>query len=74
VIPYGEGFYGDELDFLLGILQLMVPAESAHGTIAALGEVGMLQFKDLNADKSAFQRTFANHVRAPVVLLLLLLL
>ena len=41
----------------------MLPAESAHGTVAALGEVGLLQFKDLNPDKSAFQRTFANQVR-----------
>lgn len=40
----------------------MVPAESAHDTIGALGEVGLLQFKDLNADKSAFQRTYANQV------------
>lgn len=43
--------------------QLMIPAEAAHNTITALGEVGMLQFKDLNADKSAFQRTYANQVR-----------
>lgn len=43
--------------------QLMLPAESAHDTVAALGEVGLLQFKDLNPDKSAFQRTFANQVR-----------
>ena len=43
--------------------QLMMPSESAHDTIAALGEVGLLQFKDLNMDKSAFQRTFANQVR-----------
>lgn len=41
----------------------MIPAESAHDTIGALGEVGLLQFKDLNADKSAFQRTYANQVR-----------
>ena len=41
----------------------MIPAESAHGAIAALGEVGVLQFKDLNADKSAFQRTYANQVK-----------
>ena len=40
-----------------------MPAESAHDTVAALGEVGLLQFKDLNPDKSAFQRTFANQVR-----------
>lgn len=44
-------------------MQLMIPAESAHDTIGALGEVGLLQFKDLNADKSAFQRTYANQVR-----------
>ena len=44
------------------VAQLMMPAESAHDTIAALGEVGLLQFKDLNSDKSAFQRTFANQV------------
>jgi hypothetical protein len=43
-------------------MQLMIPAESAHDTIGALGEVGLLQFKDLNADKSAFQRTYANQV------------
>jgi hypothetical protein len=42
----------------------MIPAESAHDTIGALGEVGLLQFKDLNADKSAFQRTYANQVGA----------
>ena len=42
----------------------MIPAESAHDTIGALGDVGLLQFKDLNADKSAFQRTYANQVRS----------
>lgn len=40
-----------------------MPAESAHDTVEALGEVGLLQFKDLNKDKSAFQRTFANQAR-----------
>lgn len=42
------------------LVQLMVPAESAHDTIYALGEIGLLQFKDLNADRSAFQRNFAS--------------
>lgn len=41
----------------------MVPAEAAHDTISALGEIGLLQFKDLNADKSAFQRTFASQIK-----------
>lgn len=44
-------------------MQLIIPAESAHDTVAALGEVGLVQFKDLNQDKSAFQRTYANQVR-----------
>ena len=41
----------------------MIPAEAAHDTIAALGEIGLLQFKDLNADKNAFQRTFASQIK-----------
>lgn len=45
------------------LVQLMVPTESAHDTIGVLGDVGLLQFKDLNADKSAFQRTYANQVK-----------
>ena len=41
----------------------MIPAESAHDTIEALGDVGLLEFKDLNPDKSAFQRSYASQVR-----------
>ncbi len=45
-------------------VRLLIPKESAHETVVALGEeVGLLQFKDLNTEKSAFQRTFANQVR-----------
>ena len=29
----------------------------------APSQVGMLQFKDLNADKTAFQRTYVNQAR-----------
>ncbi|PSC76142.1 V-type proton ATPase subunit a3-like isoform A [Micractinium conductrix] len=45
------------------LCQLMIPAEAAHDTITALGEVGMLQFKDLNAERTAFQRTYANQIK-----------
>ncbi|PNH05344.1 Vacuolar proton ATPase a3 [Tetrabaena socialis] len=45
------------------LVRLLIPSESAHDTVAALGEVGLLQFKDLNSDKSAFQRTYANQVK-----------
>jgi len=45
------------------LAQLIIPADAAHETITLLGQVGMFQFKDLNADKSAFQRTYANQVK-----------
>ena len=48
--------------FVRDCAQLMVPSEAAHDTVAALGEIGLLQFKDLNTEKSAFQRTYANQV------------
>ncbi|MQL79604.1 hypothetical protein Taro_012053 [Colocasia esculenta] len=44
-------------------VQLIIPVESAHRAITYLGELGLLQFKDLNSDKSPFQRTFANQVK-----------
>lgn len=45
------------------LVQLIIPVESAHRAISYLGELGLLQFRDLNADKSPFQRTFVNQVK-----------
>ncbi|KAA8549508.1 hypothetical protein F0562_001192 [Nyssa sinensis] len=44
-------------------VQLIIPVESSHRAISYLGEFGLLQFRDLNADKSPFQRTFVNQVK-----------
>ncbi|KAM7502030.1 hypothetical protein LguiB_000934 [Lonicera macranthoides] len=44
-------------------VQLIIPVESAHRAVSYLGELGFLQFRDLNADKSPFQRTFVNQVK-----------
>lgn len=44
-------------------VQLIIPVESAHRAISYLGQLGLLQFRDLNADKSPFQRTFVNQVK-----------
>ncbi|XP_058729864.1 V-type proton ATPase subunit a1-like [Vicia villosa] len=44
-------------------VQLIIPAESAHRAITYLGQLGLLQFRDLNAEKSPFQRTFVNQVK-----------
>ncbi|CAN4100906.1 unnamed protein product [Withania somnifera] len=44
-------------------VQLIIPVESAHRAITYLGQLGLLQFRDLNAEKSPFQRTFVNQVK-----------
>ncbi|XP_010244989.1 PREDICTED: V-type proton ATPase subunit a1-like [Nelumbo nucifera] len=55
------------MDFLrseeMTLVQLIIPVESAHRAVSYLGELGLLQFTDLNADKSPFQRTFVNQVK-----------
>ncbi|KAI9077100.1 hypothetical protein K1719_040922 [Acacia pycnantha] len=43
--------------------QLIIPVESAHRAVSYLGELGLFQFRDLNDDKSPFQRTFVNQVK-----------
>ncbi|XP_028757067.1 V-type proton ATPase subunit a1-like [Neltuma alba] len=44
-------------------VQLIIPVESAHRAVTYLGELGLFQFRDLNDDKSPFQRTFVNQVK-----------
>ncbi|KAL7127334.1 hypothetical protein ABFS83_14G247400 [Erythranthe nasuta] len=43
--------------------QLIIPVETAHRAVSYLGQLGLLQFRDLNEDKSPFQRTFVNQVK-----------
>ncbi|KAF7817610.1 V-type proton ATPase subunit a3-like [Senna tora] len=45
------------------LAQLIIPTESAHRTISYLGDLGLFQFKDLNAEKSPFQRTYAAQIK-----------
>ncbi|CAA2955295.1 V-type proton ATPase subunit a1-like [Olea europaea subsp. europaea] len=44
-------------------VQLIIPVESAHRAVSYLGQLGLLQFRDLNDGKSPFQRTFVNQVK-----------
>ncbi|XP_019412757.1 PREDICTED: V-type proton ATPase subunit a1-like [Lupinus angustifolius] len=44
-------------------VQLIIPVESAHRAMSYLGELGLLQFRDLNDEKSPFQRTFVTQVK-----------
>ena len=43
--------------------QLFLQTEAAYACVAELGELGLVQFRDLNPDTSAFQRKFVNEVR-----------
>ncbi|GMI83579.1 vacuolar proton ATPase A3 [Hibiscus trionum] len=45
------------------LIQLIIPVESAHLTVSYLGDLGLIQFKDLNSDKSPFQRTYAAQIK-----------
>ncbi|GLT41132.1 hypothetical protein SLA2020_152180 [Shorea laevis] len=45
------------------LAQLNIPIEAAHRTISYLGDLGLFQFKDLNAEKSPFQRTYAAQMK-----------
>ncbi|KAL4555595.1 hypothetical protein LXL04_038219 [Taraxacum kok-saghyz] len=45
------------------LVQIIIPIESAHLTASYLGDIGLIQFKDLNADKSPFQRTYAGQIK-----------
>ncbi|XP_039218235.1 V-type proton ATPase 116 kDa subunit a isoform X2 [Crotalus tigris] len=43
--------------------QLFLQVESAYCCVAELGELGLVQFRDLNANVNNFQRRFVNEVR-----------
>nr|CAB3501405.1 unnamed protein product [Digitaria exilis] len=45
------------------LVQVIIPSESAHLTVSYLGDLGLIQFKDLNAEKSPFQRTYAAQIK-----------
>ncbi|KAF9182430.1 H(+)-transporting V0 sector ATPase subunit a [Haplosporangium sp. Z 767] len=47
----------------MSLIQLYIPAEVAQPTVAELGELGLIQFRDLNPDVNAFQRAFVNEIR-----------
>ncbi|TDL20169.1 V0/A0 complex, 116-kDa subunit of ATPase [Rickenella mellea] len=47
----------------MSLVQLFIPNEVAHDTVHELGELGDVQFKDLNPDVNPFQRSYVGEVR-----------
>ena len=45
------------------LLRLYFSRQAAYDTVDELGELGLCEFRDLNANQSAFQRTFSENVR-----------
>ncbi|KAJ8038581.1 hypothetical protein HOLleu_16044 [Holothuria leucospilota] len=43
--------------------QLYLQSEAAYACVSELGELGLVQFRDLNPDVNAFKRKFVNEVR-----------
>ncbi|XP_013104189.2 V-type proton ATPase 116 kDa subunit a1 [Stomoxys calcitrans] len=47
----------------MALCQLFIQPEAAYASIAELGELGCVQFRDLNSEVNPFQRKFVNEVR-----------
>lgn len=47
----------------MSLMQFLIPTEVAHDTVAELGELGNVQFKDLNPAVNPFQRSFVGEIR-----------
>lgn len=47
----------------MALAQLFIQPEAAYMSMSEMGEIGIVQFRDLNEDVNAFQRKFVNEVR-----------
>ncbi|PJF19436.1 V-type proton ATPase subunit a [Paramicrosporidium saccamoebae] len=47
----------------MSLIQLYIPTEAVQAVVAELGELSLVQFRDLNPDITAFQRTFTSGIR-----------
>nr|XP_033775187.1 V-type proton ATPase 116 kDa subunit a isoform X2 [Geotrypetes seraphini] len=58
-VTMGELFRSEEMT----LAQLFLQSEAAYCCVSELGELGKVQFRDLNPDVNVFQRKFVNEVR-----------
>lgn len=55
----GAMFRSEQMD----LVQLLIQPEAAYSSLAELGELGIAQFRDLNANVNAFQRKYTSEIR-----------
>ncbi|XP_054289146.1 V-type proton ATPase 116 kDa subunit a 1-like [Macrosteles quadrilineatus] len=55
----GSFFRSEEMT----LCQLFLQSEAAYSCVSELGELGLVQFRDLNVETNAFQKKFVNEVR-----------
>ncbi|XP_058829554.1 V-type proton ATPase 116 kDa subunit a 1-like [Topomyia yanbarensis] len=55
----GAMFRSEQMD----LVQLLIQPEAAYPSLAELGELGIVQFRDLNADINVFQRKYTSEIR-----------
>uniref|UniRef100_A0A1Q3FM71 V-type proton ATPase subunit a n=1 Tax=Culex tarsalis TaxID=7177 RepID=A0A1Q3FM71_CULTA len=55
----GAMFRSEQMD----LVQLLIQPEAAYASLAELGELGIAQFRDLNADVNVFQRKYTSEIR-----------
>lgn len=58
-VAMGNLFRSEEMS----LIQLYIPLEIAQATVAELGEIGLIQFRDLNPEVNAFRRAFVSEIK-----------
>ncbi|RXG73505.1 V-type proton ATPase subunit [Armadillidium vulgare] len=47
----------------MALCQLYLSSEMAYNCVSELGEIGLVQFRDLNPDVNSFQKKFVHEIR-----------